>query len=369
MHRIIVPEGRRGIALDGQRPILLEAGIFTKKSSVLTYKGSFAIDERVVHLGPFLIVTPFEGEVGVAYKGGRLEILLPGPNFLFAEKNDEFLGLIPTTEQDFSLTDIDVLTSDGLAVKCEVSLAFRIKNPLLAVRNIGESREAKAAVDPRHSAIKDMIFDSILKKVHDLLSAMLTGSDLITTDALLMVQSYADDDAGKGKSESRQRPKKTELFKKINSVFMDEVGGRLLAEWGVDVRQLIVTEIKASDPKVQDAMADGVRMSIEAAGMKESARLAAETARITAEGEAVVARIKTDADAYRIREIARAQEEAGRMLERVPTAVTIRLAEAGADAIGKAGSVVVVKDAGAQGLLALMGASNAIKKDEDAKTE
>ena len=307
--------------------------------------------------------------MGVAYKGGRLEILHPGPNFLYAEKNDEFLGLIPTTEQDFSLKDIDVLTSDGLAVKCEASLAFRIRNPLLAVRNIGESREAKAAVDPRHSAIKEMIFDSILKKVRDSLSAMLTGSDLITMDALLMVQSFSDPTTTSSTSSSK-RPPKTELFKKINAAFMADVGARMLAEWGVEVRHLIVTEIQASDPKVQDAMADGVRMSIEAAGMRESARLAAETARITAEGEAVVARIKTDADAYRIREIARAQEEAGRMLERVPTAVQIRLAEAGAEAIGKAGSVVVVKDAGAQGLLALMGAQhNAAKEDEHTKTE
>jgi hypothetical protein len=53
--------------VDGQQPILLEPGIFTKKSSVLVFKGSFAIDERVVCLDPFLIVTPFEGEVGVAY--------------------------------------------------------------------------------------------------------------------------------------------------------------------------------------------------------------------------------------------------------------------------------------------------------------
>jgi len=88
LHRIIVPEGRRGLVMDGQHPILLEPGIFTKKSSVLVYKGSFAIDERIVSLDPFLIVTPFEGEVGVAYRGGKLEILQPGPNFLLAEKND-----------------------------------------------------------------------------------------------------------------------------------------------------------------------------------------------------------------------------------------------------------------------------------------
>jgi regulator of protease activity HflC (stomatin/prohibitin superfamily) len=199
-----------------------------------------------------------------------------------------------------------------------------------------------------------MIFDAILKKVTDSLSGMLIGSDLITTDALLAVHKFGDQ---KGKEENR--PSKAEMFKKIKVAFMEEAGSRLLQEWGVEVRHLIVTEIKTRDPEVQKAMADGVRRNVEAAGMLESARIAVETACITALGEAEVARIKSESDAYRIRTIAQAQEDAGRMLERIPTAVTIRLAEAGADAISKVGSTIVVQDVGAQGLLALMGASKA----------
>ncbi len=180
---------------------------------------------------------------------------------------------------------------------------------------------------------------------------MLTGSNVISTNALLMMHSPGDE---KGKTDAK-------LFKRINVAFMDEMGNHLLRDWGVEVKHLIVTEIKAADPEVQQAMAAGVRMSIEAAGMKESALLTAETARITAEGDAVVARIKTAADAHRIREIAKAQADAGRILEDVPTAVTIRLAEAGTEAIGKAGSVIVVKDVGMQGLLALTGAGDTKK--------
>jgi len=253
-----------------------------------------------------------------------------------------------------------VLTADGLAVTCEGSLAFKIRNPLLAVRNIGESREARAAADPRHANIKDMIFDAILKKVKDSLAGMLTGSDFITTDALLSVHKIGD---GKGKVEDR--PSKADMFKKIRVAFMEDAGNRLLQEWGVEIRHLIVTEVKITDPHVQEAMADGIRRNIEAAGTMETARIAAETARITALAEAEVARIKADADAYRIRTIAQAQEDAGRMLERVPTAVKIRLAEAGAEAIGKAGSTIVVQDVGAQGLLGLMGATNGKKHDQD----
>jgi hypothetical protein len=162
---------------------------------------------------------------------------------------------------------------DGLAITCEGSLALKIRHPLLAVCNIGESCEAKAAVDLRHANIKDMIFDAILKKVMDSLSGMLIGSDLITTDALLAVHKFGDK---KGKVEDT--PSKAEMFKKIKVAFMEEAGSRLLLEWGVKVRHLIVTEIRMRDPEVQRAMADGVRRNVEAAGMLESARIAVETA-------------------------------------------------------------------------------------------
>ena len=61
-----------------------------------------------------------------------------------------------------------------------------------------------------------------------------------------------------------------------------------------------------------------------------------------------------------IREVARAQEEAGRMLERTPVAVTIRLAEASAAALGKAGSLVCAPDLSANTLLGLIGAAKLV---------
>jgi hypothetical protein len=86
-------------------------------------------------------------------------------------------------------------------------------------------------------------------------------------------------------------------------------------------------------------------------------KASAETQRILAAGSADAEKIKADGDAYRIRETARAQEEAGKMLERTPVAVTIRLAEAAAHSLSTAG-LVVAPDVSTQALLALLGTSS-----------
>lgn len=77
------------------------------------------------------------------------------------------------------------------------------------------------------------------------------------------------------------------------------------------------------DEDVKKALAHGVKTSIDATNARRNAEASAETARIQARGESDSERIRADGDAYRIREVARAQEEAGQLLERSKVAVTM----------------------------------------------
>lgn len=71
LHRVIIEEGRRGIAMDGQIPIFLKPGVYTRLSPLFQFLKSVPVDEQVVELGPYIIVTPFDGEVGIAFKLSR----------------------------------------------------------------------------------------------------------------------------------------------------------------------------------------------------------------------------------------------------------------------------------------------------------
>jgi hypothetical protein len=140
LHRIIVEEGTRGLAWIGNDPILLKAGIYYFVEPLFRFVKALAIDMRLAELAPYTVVTVDEGRVGIAYDRGSLAILSPGEHMLDAQKNQKFLDFLPTTQQVRELKTLDILTNDGLMVRLQGSLTFRIKDPHKAVLNIGTSQ-------------------------------------------------------------------------------------------------------------------------------------------------------------------------------------------------------------------------------------
>ncbi len=263
------------------------------------------------------------------------------------------------------------------------SISFRISDPVKAITNIGESSQADKRFEGpkdkatnqtvlRQAAIKDIIFETILTRANNTLAALLTGSDLLTSGGLGFASAAAamhkkdlTEIVAKDKAEAEgfykeKERHKIDLSKVIAHEFTDRLTTHLLTEWGVTLTSMSVTDIQVIDEDVKKALAHGVKTSIDATNARRNAEASAETQRIQAQGQADSERIRADGDAYRIREVARAQEEAGKMLERTPVAVTIRLAEAGAAALGRAGSLVCIPDAGAGSLLGLIGAAKTI---------
>jgi hypothetical protein len=185
LHRVIVQEGKRGIAMDGDKPLLLAPGIYQRKSPLFNFKRSVNVDRQYVDLEPFFIITVFDGQVGIAFKGGVLSVLNPGEHWLNAEQNEEFLGFLPTTEQVREMSVLDILTSDGLLVRIKGSVSFRIRDPDKAMKNIGHFEALDAGLTQREKGkIRELIFGTILKRCNDTLASLLTGSDLLTSGGL-----------------------------------------------------------------------------------------------------------------------------------------------------------------------------------------
>ena len=382
----------RGVAQDGEKPLLLSPGVYTRVSPVFSFKKAVNVDQQIVRLSPFTVVTTFTSQVGVAYKRGVLAVLMPGTTILSAEHNEEFIGFLEMTEQVRDLKMIEILTSDGLAVRIHGSISFRISNPVLAITNIGDSSEQNKRFDSSKKDknkevvrpdIEAIIFNTILTRANNTLASLLTGSDLLTTGGLGFASAAAamhskttgmePSDNGKGKAEAavyaEKERHKADLSKIISHEFTERLTSHLLTEWGVSLISMSVTDVAVRDEAVKQALAFGVKTSIEATNARRNAEASAETMRIQARGAADAERIKAEGEASKIRLVAQAQEEAGKLLESAPVAVQLRLAEAGAAALGKAGSVICVPDAGVQSILGLIGASNAMTRPSAAASK
>ena len=78
LHRILVPQGTRGLAVDGDRPVLLEPGEYTRVSPRFEFRRLVRIDEQIVRIAPFTLLTVYSAQAAIIYRKGRLEALGPG---------------------------------------------------------------------------------------------------------------------------------------------------------------------------------------------------------------------------------------------------------------------------------------------------
>jgi len=98
---------------------------------------------------------------------------------------------------------------------------------------------------------------------------------------------------------------------------------------------MVVLEVEILDRDVKAALANGVKLNVEATTDRRNAEAKAETARIQAQGERDAIRIRAEGKASEILMIAQAEKDAGLLLESSPAAVQIRLGQISATAFNK----------------------------------
>jgi len=150
-----------------------------------------------------------------------------------------------------------------------------------------------------------------------------------------------------------------ELTRLLSEQFKGSLTKEFRDDWGVTLDDMVVLEVEILDKDVKSALANGVKLNVEATTDRRNAEAKAETARIQAQGERDAIRIRAEGKASEILMIAQAEKDAGLLLESSPAAVQIRLGQISATAFNK-GSLVVAPDGGTASLMALLGASSRI---------
>lgn len=221
LHRVIVPEGKRGIAMDGDKPLLLTPGIYQRKSPLFKFKvGTGAPGVRGncatqrLHSAPSMWIaslstwSPSTSSLSLTAKSALRSRAacwtccsrantgsMPRKTKRCGECGNEtrwthpsctqFLGFLPTTEQVREMSVLDILTSDGLLVRIKGSVSFRVRDPDRALKNIGHYEALDSGLTQREKGkIRELLFGTILKRCNDTLASLLTGSDLLTSGGL-----------------------------------------------------------------------------------------------------------------------------------------------------------------------------------------
>lgn len=107
-HRIVVPRGKLGLALERGEPVIYEPGsLHLVNSPLFEYKGSVDVTNQVVTHGSLKIVIVKDGQVGITYNNGVLELLQTGRHHITAETHI-LAGFVSTGQQTLRISEVTI---------------------------------------------------------------------------------------------------------------------------------------------------------------------------------------------------------------------------------------------------------------------
>jgi len=171
-HRIIVPRGKVGLGLESGEPQLLEPGqVHLRESSLFQYAGSVDITQQVISHGSLNIVTVRDGQFGISYKDGVIELLSPGRHRLESATHVPG-GFISAGQQTLRISEVTGMSSDNVELRFDAAICMRVVDPLKAVVMLTQGNqdrmlELQANVQERAKlALAIIIGNNSLNKKH-----------------------------------------------------------------------------------------------------------------------------------------------------------------------------------------------------------
>lgn len=136
---VVVEQGYIGYATDNGQPVLLPPGIHVWTSESMDFKQSFALDDHVLHLGPFTILTVDEGYAAVTQNNGRMCIMEGGKTHILNHKNWKFEKFMTLKIQTDDLEKIQATSADNIEMEITSTMNWRITDVIVAATNAAET--------------------------------------------------------------------------------------------------------------------------------------------------------------------------------------------------------------------------------------
>merc|ERR1719510_498281 len=136
---LVVEQGFIGLAFDNGQPVLFPPGIHVWTSETLKYHHAVLLDQTVVKLGPYTLLTVDEGYAAVTQNNGKQHILLGGNTWLLNHKNWRFEKFLTLKIQTDDLEKIEATSADNITMKVTSTVTWRIVDPMLAATMAAET--------------------------------------------------------------------------------------------------------------------------------------------------------------------------------------------------------------------------------------
>lgn len=136
---VTVEQGHIGYATDNGQPILLPPGIHVWASESLRFLQSYPLNDHVIQMGPYTLVTVDEGYAAVTQNNGRQLVLDGGDCHFLNHKNWKFEKFITMKIQTDHLDEIVATSADNIDIRVNSTINWRIFDAKVAATMAAET--------------------------------------------------------------------------------------------------------------------------------------------------------------------------------------------------------------------------------------
>merc|ERR1712167_97761 len=123
---VTVKQGCVGYCEDMGQPILLPPGLHEWQSQTLKFKDSVDLNNSLIRLGPYTIITVDEGYCAVTQNNGQQMVLQGGATHLLNHRNWKFEKFMTQKIQTNDLQRIEATSADNVMMHTDATVVWRI---------------------------------------------------------------------------------------------------------------------------------------------------------------------------------------------------------------------------------------------------
>merc|ERR1711988_1717714 len=336
---VTVNQGCVGYCEDMGQPILLPPGLHEWQSQTLKYKDSVDLNNSLIRLGPYTIITVDEGYCAVTQNNGQQMILQGGETHLLDHRNWKFEKLMSQKIQTSDLQRIEATSADNVMMYTDATVVWRISN-------VDDAAKFSAETMSHDGKDSKLGMSDISKLKNDVLKQA-TASLAAFIGEIRYSDSFHISAAGSSSTTARPVQMETQcsqsIFDSARMASAVEAANLVTQTYGVSILSINIISAVPADKSLQQALAKGAVASADA-----------ERAETVAHGEAKAVRIRAEADAEAEKIRAEGARSAAELLSTNHVAVELAKISKVGDALQGAGTNTLFFGADSSALGGLM---------------
>lgn len=371
---VTVPQGMLGYASDRGQPVLLPPGLHSWTSETLRYERTYELENHVIEVGPYTILTVDEGYSAITQNNGMQVVLDGGKTHLLSHQKHRFEKFITLKIQTDDLERIRAASADNVIMSVNSTVVWRIKDVRIAATMAAETmassgREGEVAADISKLR-RDVLKQAIASLAGFIGSVNYSDSFHVAAAAQRNMETAEVVPVAGGSSEvsspaTEAAPPRggQQGFRNTDNPMFDTEGmseavahaNQITSKFGVEILSINIISANPVNDQLTASLATGAVASAEALqaetqarGMAKAMKIEAEAASITrkidaeSHAEATLVRAKAEGEAEMLRaegakaaEILRAEgkKKAAELLESSKVAISLETMRTSASAI------------------------------------